>query len=540
MFKWLFKPKRIHACFSHPCVVVSVKGMIIDYNKEFAIIFGESKHKLFSNLVNITHNNNTIIASNLGIKWELNYFQTGTNEYHVLFFNYDDYNFLSNIPAPLGVVDKHGNIIHHNKDFSKHFNITDQKHNLSSFIKFNPTDLKTVETTCELTTNDGTDYTIKYKPTACNMWIISVTDKTEIQLIKNKMIKAQHLQSLGQLIASVSHDFNNMFTATNGFCEMLLEKTKNTEIYEDILEIFKHIENAQDLSKQLVKFVSEQDTEYCNPYETLYELQRILSKLVGDNITMEFDIEKINKTIKLSNSNLKRIIINLVINSRDAIKEFGTISISLKLGKRNNIIIVVKDNGMGIPKEHLANICKPFFSTKQDGTGLGLSNVSQLMNQCGGTLNIRSSATECVGTEITMNIPTIQTTHSNKTDKLQNTSIKQIKILLVEDEPGVRTIVSKSLKAQNHEVYESSSGIDALKQLQKKKFDLLITDASLPELSGDKLCHEIQKLGIAIKILIISGYPEELIQQKCDYYDAFLGKPFNIAQLLSTIHQLFS
>ncbi|QEK38757.1 hybrid sensor histidine kinase/response regulator [Candidatus Cytomitobacter primus] len=542
-----FKSKRYHKCLTYPCVIVSAQGEILDYNKEFASNFSESMGEKFSSVIKIVHDHGRVITEKFDNKWELNYLQISKNEYHVLFFPYSNDNFLIDIPSPLVIVNSNGDIVHFNREFQKYFDIDLHNQNLANLFSFNSESLKSIETSHEVNINDDTTILVRYKPTNCAMWIVSLTDKSEINEIKYKMIKAQHLQSLGQLIASVSHDFNNMFTATSGFCEILIEKTKDTEIYSEINEIMQHISSAKDLSKQLVKFVSNNNIENCNPYQTLSNLNKIAMKLVGDHIDIQFDLQELDTTIHLSNSSLERIMINMIINSRDAITKDGIINIKLRDAEKaldhlenhiDYISISVQDNGHGIPKENRRKVFDPFFSTKKDGTGLGLSNIAQIIKNAKGKLDLESNEN---GTTITILLPKA----NNKLKKPMQNQYKKTniprKILIVEDEAGVRKVMWHALKKDGHNIIEAHNGKIALDKLQSNQdLDLVITDASLPELSGDKLAKEIKSTFPNIKVLVVSGYDESMIKSKFEQYDGFLPKPFTISQLLEKTHEIIN
>ncbi|WP_172619040.1 hybrid sensor histidine kinase/response regulator [Candidatus Cytomitobacter indipagum] len=533
---------RYHNCFTYPCAIVSKKGKLLDFNREFKIIFDGEINETFSNIVEISHDHDKIITEKFNNKWELNYLQISKKEYHVVFFPYTNDNFLADIPSPLAVIDNDGNIVHFNAELQKYFNTAVEKQNLSNLFNFNPNILKAVEMSSEVNLDNDKTVLVKYKPTNCSTWIMSFTDKSEINEIKYKMINAQHLQSLGQLIAGISHDFNNMFTATSGFCEILIEKTKNTEIHEEVEEIMRHIQNAQDLSKQLVKFVSNNNIENCNPYNVMSDLSRIASKLVDENIQTEFDLRETNHNIQMSSSSLERIIINMIINSKDAMKDTGNIKISLRedrLDGDNYVVVSVSDNGCGIPKEYQRKVFDPFFSTKENGTGLGLSNIAKIVKNVNGKIDIQSNKD---GTSISIFLPVVRI-KKQETKKSEKVVTESKKILIVEDEAGIRKIICHALKKKGHKITEAHNGAIALEKLKKQaneddEFDLMITDASLPELHGGRLSMEAKKLFPHLKILVISGYDEDTVKAQFLDYDEFLPKPFTITQLSEKVQEM--
>ncbi len=538
LFRWLFGKKRYHNCFTYPCVIVSHSGKILDKNNEFQSVFDINGHEKLSNIINIVHEENRIITKHFNNTWELNYFHISQNEYHVVFFPYSNDNFLTNIPAPLAIINKKGDIIHFNKEFKKYFEFSQKDQNLIKLFDFNSNVLQNISTFQKLKINKNKSIIAKYKPTKCSMWTLLIEDKSDIEQIKEKLNKSHHLQSLGQLIANISHDFNNMFTATSGFCEILIEKTKNSEVYDEVQEIMKHIESARDLSKQLISFVSNNNSENCIAYNTLFNLNRIVQKLVGDNIEVIFDLQKNNEYIELSNTNLERIIINLVINSKDSIVNDGKIKITLKekqTNKQKYIEISVSDNGCGISKENQKKVFEAFFSTKKEGTGLGLSNISEIMNKAHGKLILDSNEN---GTLISLIFPAIKS--PKKKEKIIHKATTVTKsILIVEDEAGVRKIMSYALEKEGHTVIEAQNGIIALEKLKENpNISLVITDASLPELSGNKLCLQLNSLFPNIKILVVSGYNEETIQKNFEKYDKFLAKPFSTSQLISIVNEI--
>ncbi|QEK38886.1 PAS domain-containing sensor histidine kinase [Candidatus Nesciobacter abundans] len=528
---WFSKPEY-HQCFSTPCIIISDDGTIQKVNKDFFERFGDMRGKKISSISSMKYYRSQMICEIENSQWELNYFKTSAKQYHVLFIPYDSTShMLSQIPSPVAVVGEKGNIISANDSFRGYTPKDKKIKNLNQFFDFSSSMLRKKLNVEDVLWN-GIPMEVHFKKGTCSTWIVGLQDKTEIQKIKKQMQKSQHLQNLGQLVGSISHDFNNIFTSIKGLCELLHQSVTEDSVKSDVSEIISNIDNATGLAKELIKFASQKDKAICNPYNTIIECKRLFENISAD-INVSFDIKQSDALIKISSCSLQRILMNLVINSRDSIKENGEIKISLlekdlyeKHIKKNVIpsgkyvILSIEDNGSGIPLEIQDKIFSPFFSTKDSGTGLGLSNVISIVENGDGYLDLKSNPN---GTSVTLYFP-INQKNTKKT------------VLLIEDEDGIRQIMKKSLERKDYEVISATNGAEGIDIISSDQhIDTVITDAVMHGKKGTEVLEYIKENKPNIKTILMSGYPETQFEKN---FDNFLPKPFSISQLVDMVSNL--
>jgi two-component system cell cycle sensor histidine kinase/response regulator CckA len=391
-------------------------------------------------------------------------------------------------------------------------------------------------------------------------------DVTAIQKRESQMLESQKLQALGQLAGGISHAFNNLLTAMLGFCDLLLQKhTPQDTSFTDIMQIKQNANRAANLVRQLLLFAKHAppDPRPLDLREALNEMSFLLRRLIGTKIDLQIRHERGARMIYADLGQFEQIIMNLAVNARDAMVDggeliFRTHSILLKeplkllrhtLDARAYIIIEVQDTGCGISKENLERIFVPFFSTKLPGrgTGLGLANVYQILESMEGGIEVQS--TPGVGTTFRLYIPR----YTEKKRRLEEEEgakpegqlldfWEEARILIVEDEDPVRLFAARALKSKGYEVWEAKDGAHGFEILQKNpSIGLLITDVMMPGIDGPTLVNAAYSLNPHLKVIFVSGYPEEEIQTKLHFPKGqvyFLPKPFNLNELALKVHQV--
>ncbi|MEJ5167086.1 MAG: response regulator, partial [Thermoanaerobaculia bacterium] len=385
-------------------------------------------------------------------------------------------------------------------------------------------------------------------------FIEDITEKLKIQEEKQKIQEefyhSQKMESIGRLAGGVAHDFNNMLNVIIGYGELALKKLKLEDpLYKDILQILEAAKRANNLVKQLLAFSRKQamQNEILNVNEVIKNLEKMLKRLIGENIKIELDL--INKDIFVyaDQSQIEQVLINMAVNSRDAMPNGGIFKIStkdFKLKEEDFVLIEVEDNGTGMDEYVLNHIFEPFFTTKEKGkgTGLGLSTCYGIIKQLGG--NIECSSQKGEGTLFKIYLPKTKEKPKEKGNNhsVDLRNIKKGNVLIVEDEEQLKVLLKIMVSNLGFETFIASSGEEALEIIQKEKFlpDLVISDLIMPGMSGLELAEKLKEKFKNIKIIIISGYSDKMDIEKIakKEYIFFLQKPFTEAQLVKKILEI--
>jgi len=393
-------------------------------------------------------------------------------------------------------------------------------------------------------------------------------DTTDQRKLEVQFAQSQKMQAVGQLAGGVAHDFNNLLTAMIGFCDLLLLRHKPGEqSFADIMQIKQNANRAANLVRQLLAFSRQQTlkSKVLNVTDVLAELTHLLRRLVGENIRLELVHGRDLGPIRCDQGQIEQVIINLVVNARDAMPNGGTVTIRTKnvspdaperhghemLAPGDYVLIEVVDEGVGIPKEHQGRIFEPFFSTKEvgSGTGLGLSTVYGIVKQTGGFVFVDSAPGQ--GAKFGVFLPRHEadaaadeaSTEAGAKDGARDlTGVGTV--LLVEDEDAVRMFSARALRDKGYTVLEAKSGESAIDVLGSRdgEVDLLITDVVMPQMDGPALIREVRETRPEIKVICISGYAEDAFRKKLDQSADihFLPKPFSLNQLAGTVKKVMA
>ncbi len=391
-------------------------------------------------------------------------------------------------------------------------------------------------------------------------------DVTEQKNLEVQFAQSQKMQAVGQLAGGVAHDFNNLLTAMIGFCDLLLLRAPPGDpSFADIMQIKQNANRAANLVRQLLAFSRQQTLQprVLNITDVLYELRHLVERLIGENIKLDVMHGRDLGLSKVDQGQLEQVIINLAVNARDAMPSGGTLTIrtanvrqehELRRGHEvmpggEYVLIELTDTGIGIPKENIARIFDPFFSTKEigSGTGLGLSTVYGIVKQTGGFIFV--SSTPDRGTVFQIYLPRFQPSDGAlpaRTDGSESASVEDLTgqgtILLVEDDDPVRIFGARALRNKGYKVIEAKCGEAALDLIcnAAEKIDLLITDVVMPHMDGPGLVREVREIHPEMKVIFISGYTEDAFRQRLDNDSAiaFLPKPFSLKQLAAKVRDV--
>ena len=396
--------------------------------------------------------------------------------------------------------------------------------------------------------------------------IVFALDTTEQRTLQENFAQSQKMQAIGQLAGGIAHDFNNVLTAIIGYSDLLLANHRPTDpSFQDIMQIKQNANRAAGLVRQLLAFSRRQTLrpQTLQLGEVLSELQMLLRRLVGETIELEVVHGRDLWLVKADLNQFEQVIVNLVVNARDAMSEGGRIVLRTRnvtaaecaafneksLAPAEYALIEVEDNGHGIPADVRDKIFEPFFTTKEvgKGTGLGLSMVYGIVKQTGGYVFCVSEPG--VGATFRILLPryipeTLAEPVKKEVAKPAADLTGRGAILLVEDEEAVRAFASRALASRGYTVLEAETGADALRVVDSAdgKIDLIVSDVIMPEMDGPTMLTELRRRGLNAKIIFVSGYADDAFAKNLPEGQEFLflPKPFTLKQLIETVKSAMS
>jgi len=374
----------------------------------------------------------------------------------------------------------------------------------------------------------------------------------ERKSLKEQLNQSQKMEAIGRLAGGIAHDFNNMLTAINGSAELLETTVQQDKEQLELLSIIQEAGNkASELIQQLLMFSRKQfiEPKVLDVNQIIGRLRKILTRLIGESIHLKTRLCSGHPRILMDQSQLEQIIMNLVINARDALPSGGQIIIKTKIlksqkDKEEKLQLVISDTGEGIDEALLDQIFEPFFTTKPlgKGTGLGLATVYGIIQQNQGAIKVKSTKGE--GTSFFIQLPVKESLAAEEQEKSEKGLFLSgdETILYVEDEKTLRELAKKTLTKQGYTVFTAKNGLEALEWVQKKQIpiNLLLTDVVMPEMGGAELSKKVKELYPSLKILYTSGYNREIINDHGLLTQGlhYLKKPYTPGKLLETIRDL--
>ncbi len=398
-----------------------------------------------------------------------------------------------------------------------------------------------------------------------------VMDATEQKALESRVAQAQKMEAVGNLAGGIAHDFNNVLTAIIGFSDLLLQTHRPSDpAYRDIKNIQSAANRAAGLVKGLLGFSRKQTQQVSvfNVGDLASDMMPVLKTQVGEKIDLKIHSERDLWYVKADSDQLYQVILNLVRNARDAMPNGGKLSIHTRnvteresqkmrdvLGFTTGeyVLVEVADTGTGMSPEVMAKIFEPFFTTKGvgKGTGLGLASVYGIVKQSGGFIMPESEIGK--GTTFKIFLPRHYVEEGDEVETTLPQSIaaakKQLnatdltgtgRVLLVEDEVEVRQFAVRALRRQGYQVLEAADGVEALDVMaaNEGKIDIVVSDVVMPEMDGPALFKELRKRNPSLKVIFVSGYPNEAFRESMGSDDfAFLPKPFSLPQLAAKVKE---
>ncbi len=387
--------------------------------------------------------------------------------------------------------------------------------------------------------------------------LLLLKDNSEEAKLKRQVAQATKMQAVGQLAGGVAHDFNNILTAIIGHCDlMLMRHTPGDSDYDDIQQIKSNSNRAAGLTRQLLAFSRQQTLrpQVLQLTDVVAEVSHLLKRLLGETVTLVVKHGRNLGPVRADPGQLEQVIINLAVNARDAMagRGGGTLTIQTYKVRADQVAelgsdilpiadysaLSVTDTGSGIAPNVLGKIFEPFFTTKEigKGTGLGLSTVYGIVKQSGGFIFADSKVGE--GTRFVIYLPVHRVeTDTGKAARGAKSQEHELwgtgTVLLVEDEPMVRTVAERALTRHGYKVITADNGEEALEVIARgDEIALLISDVVMPGMDGPTTVREARKSRPDLPILFMSGYAEEQLRKSIDLDNvAFLPKPFSVNEL---------
>jgi PAS domain S-box-containing protein len=380
-------------------------------------------------------------------------------------------------------------------------------------------------------------------------------DVRERRRIAGQFAQAQKMEALGQLAAGVAHDFNNLLTVIGACVSFLKAETPNDgPAVHDIEEIRKAADRAASLTRQMLAFSRQQvlHPQVVNVNEEVTLAVKTLKRLIGEHIELAVVPSAERPWVEVDIHQLDQVLMNLVVNARDAIGERGTITVGTENVSRRGqdgtprvyLALSVADDGCGIDTSVRDQIFNPFFTTKPvgHGTGLGLATVHGIITQSGGEVEVESELGS--GTTFRILLPSVsQRGAVISAVKLRRAAKPQETILLVEDETALRAAARRMLQGAGYRVLEARHGEDALEVVANEgAVDLLVTDVVMPQMGGRDLAEQLRLQFPGTPVLFMTGYTDdELLRRGAIDADAsVLRKPFHSAELIAAVADLLN
>jgi len=377
--------------------------------------------------------------------------------------------------------------------------------------------------------------------------IAMLEDVTQEKLAEKRLRESQQMEAIGRLVGGVAHDFNNLLTGIMLYCDLLRAGLEDNQQRHHADEIRSATEHGAALIQQLLAVAKQEvvEPQVLCLNATITGMKNLLSRLIGEDVQIVTTLSDELWPVRMDPAQAKQIVLNLVLNARDAMPEGGTVTLSTRNcdGPDRLVELKVADVGCGMDSETRSHLFEPFFTTKGPGrgTGLGLSTVSSIVKQDGGSIDVESAVGR--GTQVTIRLPglSLEPSSQKSIDFIAQRDDKpSATVLLVEDDSAVRESMRRILEQEGYGVLQARNAGDALTACRNHSgtIELLISDVLLPGMGGHQVAQRVRQLRPEIRVLFISGYH----RQSCDQTDRgkilFFRKPFTGDALLRRVGEV--
>jgi PAS domain S-box-containing protein len=385
----------------------------------------------------------------------------------------------------------------------------------------------------------------------------------DLRASEERLRRAQKMEAVGQLVGGVAHNFNNLLTITMGYTDILLDGDRDESEQIAIHEIRKATERGASLTRQLLAFGRTHDArvERVDLDRTVESLREMLTRVIREDIQLTIDVEGGPAAVTIDPSDLEQVIVNLVINARDALPAGGTIHIEVTrvsidptnrppdqvVAPGEYVRLRVRDNGIGMTPDVLSHLFEPFFTTKEvgEGTGMGLAFVHGIARHGGGFVTVDTAPAK--GTTVSVYLPpapAAETEAAAAEPPMVSTHDPQpATILLVEDDRAVRDMTAQMLSRAGYRVLSAATPGEAstLFAQHADEVDLLVTDVVMPDMHGPALAEQLRARRPALRVLFVSGYSDAMPEGATATGRVnFLAKPFAPSHLVTTVTELLA
>ncbi len=388
--------------------------------------------------------------------------------------------------------------------------------------------------------------------------LLIIKDLTDYLQLEEKYLHSQKMEAIGRLAGGIAHDFNNMLTGIMGKAELaLMSINEDSDIGRDLKDIIKIVKNSADLTKQLLTFARKQSItpKVLDLNKVIKECLKMVNRVIGENIKIELKLTDKLFKVYMDEIQIQQILVNLILNAKDAIKDSGKIIIETKnvqipdeqrymydeFIQNEYVQLEVSDTGCGMDSETLKRIFEPFFTTKPKGvgTGLGLSTIYGIVKQNNGVIRVYSEPGR--GTTFKIYIPKaplITVESENGVKEIETLNDLKINVLVVEDDELILDILKRIFESFSFKVFIAKSGKEAQEIVNKAEIiDLLIADIVIPDFNGIELYKTLKNKLPDLKVIYMSGYSEVFLKdiEIGDKKVNFIQKPFSVNELISKI-----
>ena len=380
------------------------------------------------------------------------------------------------------------------------------------------------------------------------VWLLE-DERSRTERAEAKSRQTQRLEAVGRLAGGIAHDFNNLLTVILGYCSVLqADPSRGSD--KPTLEMQRAAETAARLTQQLLAFSRKQvmQMRVISLNDVVRETEELLRRLIPESIELDISLEDELPPIEADPAQIQQVLMNLTLNARDAIPGGGTITIQT-LGASGlagedwrgptfadgpSAVLSIRDSGVGMDQETREKLFEPFFTTKPlgKGTGLGLATVYGIVRQSRGAIRVRSELG--AGSVFEVGFPTVDRPLSRPVETETKDGAGQERVLLVEDDSGVRAYVAEALRRKGYGVFEAESPQQAIDLVERRHepLDLLLTDVVMPQMNGKELAERLKSNHPDLSVLYISGYVDDEIRE---LDGPLLQKPFGSEVLLTQV-----
>lgn len=363
--------------------------------------------------------------------------------------------------------------------------------------------------------------------------------------------RRRRMEMLGQMTMGIAHDFNNLLTTILGHVELLenslyKESGTGSPAVDQLKTLEKAASDGATLVKKIQQYIRHEKQEHFEEVDLHTLAEEVLTltrpywynepRRQGISILVESNLDAVHPVLG-SATELREVLVNLILNAVQAMPAGGTLRLSTHSGENKTVLLEVEDTGVGIPDRVRRRVFEPMYSTKgEQGSGMGLTVSYGIVQEHNGTIEIESQPGRGTCFRLTFPESTGPVEIESIPEKKHSGDRRKVNILVVDDEPMVRTVTAKLLRMKGHTITEAEGGREAMTLYQEMAFDLVITDLSMPEMSGRELAYQIRKQNAKQRILLLTGDTDA--QDGSEAVDAVVGKPFKLNELEEIIQQL--